>query len=97
MRRKPRQTVQDLEIPGYDSPYRRGRNANGGGIIVWVKTKLAGGELEDAEKDGHEMLWFTVKHNIGRHAIMCATYRPPSADDKSIADYFDRILPKLIQ
>ena len=51
----------DLEIPGYDSPYRRGRNANGGGIIVWVKTELAGGELEDAEKDGHEVLWFTVK------------------------------------
>ena len=26
---------------------------------------------------------------------MCATYRPPSADDTSVADYFDRVLPTI--
>ena len=26
---------------------------------------------------------------------MCATYRPPSADETSVADYFDRTLPTM--
>ena len=85
----------DLEIPGYDSPYLRDRNTHGEGIIVWVKTELAGGEIEDAETDGHEVLWHTVKQRSGRHVVMCATYRPPSADDTSVADYFDRLLPTM--
>ena len=85
----------DLEIPGYASPYRRDRNTHGGGIIVWVKTELAGGEIEDAETDGHDVLWYTVKQTSGRHVVMCATYRPPSADDTSVADYFDRVLPTM--
>ena len=85
----------DLEIPGYDSPYLRDRNTHGEGIIVWVKTELAGGEIEDAETDGHEVLCYTVKQTSGRHVVMCATYRPPSADDTSVAGYFDRVLPTM--
>ena len=26
---------------------------------------------------------------------MCATYRPPSAEDPSVTDYFDRVLPTM--
>lgn len=86
----------DLEIPAYVSPYRRDRNAHGGGIIVWVKTELARGEIEEAETNGHEvLLWYTVKQSSGKHVVMCATYRPPSADDTSVADYFDRVLPTM--
>ena len=72
------------------------RNAHGRDFIVWVKTELAGGEIEDAETDGHEVLWYTVKQSSGKHVVMCATYRPPSsADDTSVADYFDRVLPMM--
>jgi len=86
----------DLAIPGYASPFRRDRSAHGGGIIVWVKTELAAGLLDDAEFSDTplEVLWFTVKQNNGRNIVFCAAYRPPSSTDVSMMDYFDRTLPR---
>ena len=59
------------------------------------KPNLQEARLRTQRRTGMKYRGTQLKQRSGRRVVMCATYRPPSADDTSVADYFDRVLPTI--
>ena len=79
------QSIADSEvyIPGY-TPIRRDRNANGGGIGVWIKTEMPMKQFLDQQDDSHEILWLSVCRHHHDNTIIGTVYRPGSSAENDL-------------
>ena len=84
----------ETTIPGYSSPLRRNRTAQGGGGAVWICSELAAIELDTIPCGPHEVIWFSVRLRRGQTAVVAALYRFGSASegDTSLMEYLDSYL-----
>jgi hypothetical protein len=67
----------DISIPGYNI-FRRDRNKNGGGVVVYVKVNLFVKRLRHLCSSENECVWLEIKLNKSSPFFLCAIYRPPS-------------------
>ena len=75
-------------IPGYKKPFRKDRNAHGGGIIVYVREDIPSRELNSFKIDeGVEGMFIEINLRKSKWLVL-ATYKPP---DHSKEQYFDFI------
>ena len=66
-------------IPGYKKPYRKDRNRNGGGIIVYVREDIPSRKLDQFMLDD-DIEGIFIEINLRKSKwLMLATYRPPSS------------------
>ena len=59
--------------------FRKDRQSNGGGIIVYVKNNYPCWQRKDLESDNLETIWLEVKPNKQKSYLFCYVYRPPSS------------------
>ena len=70
-------------IPGYKKPYRKDRNANGGGILVYVREDIPSKEVISTALDPNiEGLFIEINLKKSKW-ILFATYKPPSLMQKT--------------
>ena len=75
-------------IPGYKKPYRKDRNRNGGGIIVYVREDIPSRKLDQFKLDD-DIEGIFIEINLRKSKwLMLATYRPPFS---SKSQYLDSI------
>ena len=68
----------EVVIPTYDL-YRRDRNSNGGGVLVYVAMGFRSRRRLDLEEDRLEIIW--VELHVNRRTLLLGNmYRPPNAD-----------------
>ena len=66
-------------IPGYKKPYRKDRNRNGGGIIVYVREDIPSRKLDQFKLDD-DIEGIFIEINLRKSKLlMLAIYRPPSS------------------
>ena len=82
-------TVSDGEIciPGY-KVYRKDRNRNGGGIVLFVDEELRRTDLESTDL---EAVWLEIRERANRRALIGVIYRPPSSDSRFMVDLADTL------
>ena len=69
----------DLLIDGfYPNPFRKDRNAHGGGLMVYVSDKLFVKRQPHLEVNGTEMIWLQLKLSH-QTFLICCVYRPPNS------------------
>ena len=78
-----------IERPGFQTPFRRDRNENGGGVCLYISDQLSGKRRSDLEDPDVELLW--VEIDIPSHPncklLVGSCYRPPS----SKMDFYDKL------
>ena len=67
----------EINVPGY-TIYRRDRNENGGGVVIFCKNSLRSRQITDIECS---LEVFTIKVNLShvKAYVVCSAYRPPSS------------------
>ena len=85
-------TVSDGEIciPGY-KVYRKDRNWNGGGIVLFVDEELRINRRTDLESTDLKAVWLEIRERANRQALIGAIYRPPSSDSRFMVDLADTL------
>ena len=69
----------DLVIDGfYPNPFRKDRNAHGGGLMIYVSDKLFVKRQPHLEINGTEMIWLQLKFS-NQTFLICCVYRPPNS------------------
>lgn len=77
----------EICIPGY-KVYRKDRNRNGGGIVLFVDEELRRTDLESTDL---EAVWLEIRERANRRALIGAIYRPPSSDSRFMVDLADTL------
>lgn len=68
-----------FEINGYQKPFRKDRNSNGGGLIVYVKNGISCVRRHDLELDTLECIWVEITPTNSKSFLVAHVYRPPSS------------------
>ena len=75
-------------LDGFSKPYRRDRNANGGGVLIYVRDDIPSKELKDHNfPDDIEGVFVELNFRKTKWLLM-GSYRPPKQSDKY---YFNRV------
>lgn len=84
---KPHKITQTFKISGFQTPFRKDNDTNGGGgIIVYVRDGVNAKRREDLETNGISCLWLEVSPPVGKSFLVGNMYRPPD----SKVEYNDR-------
>ena len=83
--------TSQFQIPGYKTPYREDRNANGGGLLVYVKNSITSKRINNLEDSQIEniCLEINLKH---QKWFLVATYNPPNSSN----EYFQNSIIKIV-
>jgi exonuclease III len=76
-----------LEINGYVH-YRKDRNRNGGGVIIYVRSSLPSVHRKDLEPQNHEVIVIECKTGK-KKIVLCNWYRPPNQNVQLINTFID--------
>ena len=68
----------ELSIEGYSSPFRKDRNAHGGGVLVYVSNQLMAKRIQDIETPDIESIWLEIIFP-NYSLLLCCIYRPPNS------------------
>ena len=69
-----------FKIPGFQLPFRKDNNTNGGGgIIVYVRDGILAKRRKDLETNDISCLWLEVCPNKGKSFLVGNLYRPPDS------------------
>ena len=63
-------------LSGYHDIIRKDRNAQGGGVAIYIKNTICFKRLYQIETDDLEAIWVQLNTIEGKIAL-CCTYRPP--------------------
>ena len=75
-------------IDGFSKPYRRDRNANGGGVLIYVREDIPSKELKD-HNFPEDIEGIFVELNFRKTKwLLFGSYRPPS---QLVNYYFDKV------
>ena len=80
-------TVSDgeISIPGY-SAFRKDRNRNGGGVVVYVNETLRASKRPDLDNSELEAVWVEIRQTASKRLVVGVLYRPPSSDSGFMTD-----------
>ena len=88
--------VTDVEasVPGYTTPIRCDRTAQGGGVAVWLKTGLCFQQLSHINTLHFDMVWLSISLRIKEKVVLCAVYRSGllAGDDVELLRHLDSSL-----
>ena len=84
---------EEIKLENYQL-FRRDRETNGGGLVVYVKENLRCLLQGDLQIDGIESLWLEVKHEAQKSFLLGYTYRPPSSNQRWMTE-FEEVLEQL--
>ena len=79
----------EVDIPGYKI-YRKDRDADGGGVAVYVRNDLSVIRREDLEDPNLEGLWLEITLPKSRGFLLGLYYRPPDSSDYLDGDFMAR-------
>ena len=85
--------TSQFQIPGYKTPYREDRNANGGGLLVYVKNSITSKRINNLEDSQIEniCLEINLKH---QKWFLVATYNPPNSSNECFQNSIIKIVDK---
>ena len=85
-------TTAQFLIDGFQKPIRFDRNAQGGGLMIYIRDRVPAKELSDVNiPNGIEC--GIVEINVHKKKwIMLGIYRPPSQKEKEFFDEFGKVL-----
>ena len=83
----------ELHLENYQL-FRKDRNTNGGGLVIYVRESLRVSVREDLQVEGVESMWLEIKHKAQKSFLLGYTYRPPSSNQSWIDD-FEGILEQI--
>ncbi|MCU7800728.1 MAG: hypothetical protein KZQ70_11410 [gamma proteobacterium symbiont of Lucinoma myriamae] len=70
-----------FEINGYQKPFRKDRNTNGGGgLLAYVKNGISCIRKTDLEIDLLECIWIEIKPTNSKPFLVAHVYRPPNSN-----------------
>ena len=49
--------ISQFQIPGYKAPYREGRNAHGGGLLVYIRNSIKSKRINSLEENQIEIFF----------------------------------------
>lgn len=82
-------TDDSVHIPHYNS-FRRDRNRQGGGVMIYVHDKFLTVRRHDLETQTAELLWIEIK--LPTHTLLIGTcYRPPNQSADQTDDFIDSL------
>jgi exonuclease III len=86
----------ELEINGFQSPFRKDRSNDSGygGVMAWVSSNLSAKRRSDLELPQLEIMWLEVRSKNNKF-ILGVGYRPPSANDdfwQLFQDSLDKVI-----
>ena len=84
---------EEIKLENYQL-FRRDRETNGGGLVVYVKENLRCLLRDDLQIDGIESLWLEVKHEAQKSFLLGYTYRPPSSNQRWMTE-FEEVLEQV--
>jgi exonuclease III len=78
-----------IEIPGYQTPFRKDRtDKQGGGVIAYVTDNIVAKQLTDLEPPTSDLMW--IELSIQRKkVIICVGYRPPGQNIEEAATFME--------
>ncbi len=81
-------TISDnlISLNGFQAPYRKDRNEQGGGVCVYASNLLPCKRRTDLERPDLEMVWIEVFYNKLSVLVGCC-YRPPN----TTVSFYDRL------
>ncbi|CAC5418074.1 unnamed protein product [Mytilus coruscus] len=59
-------TNEKIALPEFETPIRKDRNSDGGGVIMYYKSNIKIKRRLDLEHDSLEIMWFELKKKIAR-------------------------------
>ena len=75
--------VNQFLIDGLTPPYRLGRNANGGGIMLYVRQDIASKLLSNNDQDSEIENIFVQINLRSKKWLICGTYNPKTSHIKN--------------
>ena len=76
-------STNQFHINGFSKPYRRDRDRNGGGIMIYIREDIPSRKLSPALPNDIETLFIEI--NLRKYKwLLCGCYHPPNQAD----DYF---------
>ena len=87
-------TDAEASVPGYTTPIRCDRTAQGGGVAVWLKTGLGFQQLSQINTLHFDMVWLSISLRNREKVVLCAVYRSGSSpgDDVERLRHFNSSL-----
>ncbi|CAG2201827.1 unnamed protein product [Mytilus edulis] len=85
----------DISLFGFETPVRKDRNANGGGIIMYYKSLINIVRRVDLEHDEVESMWFELKTKL-RSILININYRSERQSSVCFWQYFDMMLKRAL-
>ena len=76
-----------IAIDNFQTPFRRDRNENGGGILVYISQQLSGASKKELEDPELELMWVEIQFFTHRPLLLGCCYRPPN----STAAFFSKL------
>ena len=80
----------ELKIKGYQTPVRRDRDHNGGGLMIYLSNNVRAKRRNDLESPSIETIWVECEVK-GIKLLICNCYRPPNAG----IDFWDALQSQL--
>ena len=82
-------------IDGFKKPFRYDRNANGGGILVYIREKVPANEIKQVNI-ANSIECVLTEINVGKKKLaVISTYRPPSQCEKFFFAEMGKVLDQL--
>ena len=74
-------TVNDtsVKLTGFQTPFRRDRNENGGGVSIYISNQLSGKRRRELEHPNIELLWIEIYSISHRPLLLGCCCRPPNS------------------
>ncbi|KAK3106293.1 hypothetical protein FSP39_017122 [Pinctada imbricata] len=79
-------SLEDIEIPGFEPPFRKDRTNHGGGILIYYRSGLTVKRRVELENDIDESIWIELLTK-NKSLLICCLYRPPNSRN----DFWDRL------
>ena len=87
--------TSQFSINGFKKPFRYDRNANGGGILVYIRDKVPANEIKQMNI-ANSIECVLTEINVGKKKwALISTYRPPSQCEKFFFEEMGKVLDQL--
>jgi exonuclease III len=87
----------DISIPNFDI-YRRDRNKHGGGVLIYVSSRINSTYVKTINLIEHEIIWLKLTIPYCKPIFICSVYRPPShGSDLAVLDQVCSAMEKSIK
>ena len=68
-----------IGLQNFQTPFRRDRNENGGGVCIYLSNDISGKRRKDLENSELELMWIEILSFSHRPLLLGCCYRPPNS------------------